>query len=98
MWSFRTSLNIFTLICGKTACCVNWFVLDATAACLHLMAASIPPRVQSEKPDPLDLQGKRVLLVFVETMDPLEDKESEDRLDHPAAQETKGTLEKTDPR
>lgn len=54
--------------------------------------------VQLEKPDPLDLQGKRVLVVFVETMDPLEDKESEDRQDRPAAQETKGTLEKMDPR
>lgn len=51
-----------------------------------------------EKPDPLDLLVKRVLVGFVETMDPLEDKESEDQQDHLAAQETKGTLEKTDPR
>lgn len=54
--------------------------------------------VHWENPDPLDLLGKRVLLVFVETTDPLEDKEREDQQDHPAAQETKETLEKTDPR
>lgn len=62
------------------------------------MAASAPARVQLENPDPLDLQGKRVLVVSVETMDPLENKESEDQQDHLAAQETKGTLEKMDPR
>lgn len=44
------------------------------------------------------LPGKRVLLVFVETMDPLENKESGDQQDHPAAQETKETLERTDQR
>lgn len=54
--------------------------------------------VHLENLDPLDLLGKRVLLVSVETMDPPEDKESEDQRDHLAAQETKGTLEKTDPR
>lgn len=54
--------------------------------------------VQLENLDPLDLLGKRVLLVFAEIMDLLEDKENEDQQDHPAAQETKGTLEKTDPR
>lgn len=54
--------------------------------------------VQLENPDRLDLLGKRVLLVFVETTEPLEDKESVDQQDHPAAQETKGTLEKMDPR
>lgn len=54
--------------------------------------------VQLEKPDPLVLQEKRDLMVFVETMDPLEDKESEVRLDHLAAQETKETLGRTDPR
>lgn len=48
--------------------------------------------------DPSDLLGKRVLVVFVEITDPLEDKGSEDQLDHREAPETKGTLEKTDPR
>lgn len=51
-----------------------------------------------ENPALLALLGKRVLVVFVETMDPLENKESEDQQDLPAAQETKGTLERTDPR
>lgn len=49
-------------------------------------------------PDPLDLPGKRVLVVFEEITDPLEDKGSEEQLDHREARETKGTLEKTDPR
>jgi len=62
------------------------------------MTASNPARVHLEKPDLLDLQGKRVLLVCVETTDPPEDKESVDQRDHPAASETKETLEKTDPR
>lgn len=66
--------------------------------CIYLTTTSIPDRVHWENPDPLDLLGKRVLLVFVETMDPLEDKEREDQQDHPAAQETKETLEKMDPR
>lgn len=54
--------------------------------------------VQLENQDLLDLLEKRVLAVFVETTEPLEDKESEDQQDHLAALETKGTLEKTDPR
>lgn len=54
--------------------------------------------VRLANPDPLDLPGKRVLVVFEETMDPLEDKGSEERLDHQEARETKETLEKTDPR
>lgn len=54
--------------------------------------------VQLENQDPSDLLEKRVLAVFVETTEPLEDKESEDQQDHLAARETKGTLEKTDPR
>lgn len=66
--------------------------------CIYLTTTSIPDRVHWENPDPLDLLGKRVLLVFVETTDPLEDKEREDQQDHPAAQETKETLEKMDPR
>lgn len=66
--------------------------------CIYLTTTSIPDRVHLENPDPLDPLGKRVLLVFVETMDPLEDKEREDQQDHLAAQETKETLEKTDPR
>lgn len=68
--------------------------------CSHLSHERYPfhGRVQLENPDRLDLLGKRVLLVFVETTEPLEDKESVDQQDHPAAQETKGTLEKMDPR
>lgn len=34
----------------------------------------------------------------METMDPTADKESKDQPDPPAAPETKGTLERTDPR
>lgn len=67
-------------------------------AAIHHMTTSILARVHLENLDPLDLLGKRVLLVSVETMGPPEDKESEDQRDHLAAQETKGTLEKTDPR
>lgn len=62
---------------------------------LHI---SPPYRVQSAKPGPLELQAKRVLVVFVETTDPLENRESEDQQDHLAAQETKETLAKTDQR
>lgn len=51
-----------------------------------------------ERPDPLVPLGKRVLLAFVERMDPLEDKEKEAPQDQPGAQETKETLGKTDPR
>lgn len=62
------------------------------------MTISIPARVHLENLDPSDLLGKRVLVVFVETMDPLVDKEREDQQDQQAAQETKGTLERMDPR
>lgn len=51
-----------------------------------------------EKPGLLDLQEKRGLVVFVETMDLLVNKESGDQQDRLAARETKGTLERTDPR
>lgn len=67
-----------------------------TSMCL--MNITIPARVQLENLDPLEPLGKRVLEVSVETMGPQEDKESEDQLDHQGAQETKGTLERTDPR
>lgn len=66
-----------------------------TTAHIRLTAAYLPDRVPLENPGPLELQEKRVLVVFVETTDPLENKESADRQDHPAAQETKETLEKT---
>lgn len=49
------------------------------------MTTSIFTRVHLENLDPLDLQEKRVLLVSVETMEPPEDKESEDQQDHLAA-------------
>lgn len=64
-----------------------------TTAHICFMAA-VPSRVLLENQDPLDLQGKRVLVVFVETMEPLENKGSEGQQGHLAAQETKGTLEK----
>lgn len=51
-----------------------------------------------EKPGLLDLQEKRDLGVFVETMDLLVNKESGDQQDHLAARETRVTLERTDPR
>lgn len=60
------------------------------------MTVTTPVRVHSENLDPLDLQGKRDLLAFVETMDLLEDRESEAHRDHLAAQETKETLERMD--
>lgn len=62
------------------------------------MIVTLPTRVQLESPDLLDFQGKRDPLVFVETMDPPEDRESEVHQVRPAAQETKGTLEKMGPR
>lgn len=43
------------------------------------------------------LQEKRVLVVFVEIMEHLENKESEGHRDRLVAQETRGTLGKTDP-
>lgn len=55
-------------------------------------------RVHLEKPGLWDLQEKRGLVVFVETMDLLVNKESGDQQDHLAARETKGTLGRTDPR
>lgn len=55
-------------------------------------------RVLLEKLGPLDHQEKRVLLVFVEIMDLLEDKASEDLQDHRVAQETKEMVEKMAPR
>lgn len=55
-------------------------------------------RVHLEKPGLLDLQEKRGPVVFVETMDLLGNKESGDQQDHLEARETKGTLERTDPR
>lgn len=70
-------------------------MLTTTDICL--ITASALARVQLGSPDPLDFQAKRVLVVFEETLDRLENKESEDQGAHPAAQETKGTLEKTDP-
>lgn len=42
-------------------------------------------------------QEKKVLVVFVGTMEHLENKESEDHTDHLVAQETRGTLGKMDP-
>lgn len=53
--------------------------------------------VQSENPDLLVLLERRVPVVFVETMDLQENKESEDQQDHLEVLETKETLEKTDP-
>lgn len=55
-------------------------------------------RVHLEKPGLLDPQEKRGLVVFVETMDLRVNKENGDQQDHLAARETKGTLERTDPR
>lgn len=43
------------------------------------------------------LQEKRVLVVFVEIMEHLENKESEGHQDRLVAQETRGILEKMDP-
>lgn len=54
--------------------------------------------VHWERPDPWDLQGKKAHVDSVETMGPLEDKESVDLQDQQAAQGTKGTLERTAPR
>lgn len=62
-----------------------------------LIIASAPARVQLASLDPLDFQAKRVLVVFEETLDHPENKASGDQQAHPAAQETKETLEKTDP-
>lgn len=45
----------------------------------------------------LVLQEKRVLVVFVETMEHLENKEREDHQDQLVAQETRETLVKMDP-
>lgn len=50
-----------------------------------------------ESLDLLVLQEKRVLVVFVETMEHLENRESEDHPDHLVVQETRGTLGKMDP-
>lgn len=50
------------------------------------------------KQDPSDLQERRVLVVFVGTMDLLGNKGSGAQQDHQAAQETKATLERTAPR
>lgn len=60
------------------------------------MTVTTSVRVHSENLDHLDLQGKRDLLAFAETMDHLEDRESEAHQDHLAAQETKETLERMD--
>lgn len=54
--------------------------------------------VQLENLDPWDPQEKKDLQDFVEITEPLEDKASVDHQDHQAAQETKGTLERTAPR
>lgn len=43
------------------------------------------------------LQEKRVLMVFVGTMEHLENKESKDHPDQLVVQETRGTLGKMDP-
>lgn len=56
------------------------------------------PLVQLVNQDPWDLLERRVLVVFVETMAPLEDKESVEQQDHQGVQETKETLERTGPR
>lgn len=54
--------------------------------------------VHWEKPDPWDLQGKKAHVGSVETMGPLEDKESVDLQDQQAVLGTKGTLERMAPR
>lgn len=56
------------------------------------------PRVLLVSPDHLVSQEKRVPVVSVEIMGPLEEKEKEDQLDRLEAQETKGTEERMDPR
>lgn len=51
--------------------------------------------VHWERPDPWDLQEKKVHVDSAEIMDPLEDKERGDHQDQRGAPETKGTLERT---
>lgn len=64
---------------------------------MHLTKVFISTRDQLESLGLLALQEKKVLVVFVGTMDHLENKESEDPLGHLVAQETRGTLGKMDP-
>lgn len=64
---------------------------------IHLIKVFISTRDQLVNLGLLVLQEKRVLVVYVGTTEHLENKESEDHLDHLVAQETRGTLGKMEP-